>query len=242
MGAAEGKNKEGRKLIKAYQKKHRSLTESKDSRHMRRLFNLYGGKKGYLDEREAKLFIKDVLFVCEMTDIPDLDRTVNAVFKELDSTNTNRVNYSELLKPSWGKVQDLLNTVYGKVNKNNLFPSSSESSMNVSASAPAEENRRKNSDSSLSNSEFEKNCPPSFECPITNEIMSDPVILVASGKTYERKDIEVWLTLHNTDPLTNEVLASKELLPVLALKNAIEEWKESVTNRQKEKREKKQKK
>lgn len=45
-----------------------------------------------------------------------------------------------------------------------------------------------------------------LECPITKEIMDDPVILVATGQTYERKAIEEWLMKHNTDPLTREEL------------------------------------
>jgi len=244
MGASEVKNKEGRKLIKMYQKKHRTLTQSKDDRHMLRLFNLYGGKKGFLDEREAKIFIRDVLFVCELTkEVPDLRATIDAIFTELDSTNSNRVLYQELLKPSWGKVQDLLHTVYGKMNKlQQINASGTESSGHLKDEPnhtlslfPISHPVKVDSDSNLSESELEECCPPSFICPISTEIMNDPVILVETGTTYDRKYIEQWLQNNNTDPSTGLQLTSKEVLHVLALKNAIEEWKEDMKKKKEKK-------
>jgi len=240
-GASELKNKEGRKLIKAYQKRHRTLTQSKDDRHMRRLFNLYGGKKGHLDEREAKIFIRDVLFVCELTkEIPDLQATIDAIFHELDPTTSNKVHYQELLKPSWGKVQDLLHTVYGKMNNlnginssgNSLQSSPTSSRINLpgyntptisTTSTPSLRPTKLDDSTDISEPEFEECCPPSFICPISTEIMSDPVMLVDTKTTYDRKSIEQWLLQHNTDPSTGLDLHSKEIIPLLVLKNAIEE-------------------
>ena len=43
-------------------------------------------------------------------------------------------------------------------------------------------------------------------CPITQEVMNDPVIC-ADGHSYERAAIEEWFrTKHKTSPLTNERL------------------------------------
>jgi U-box domain len=42
-----------------------------------------------------------------------------------------------------------------------------------------------------------KPIPKSFICPITQEIMLDPVIVTSSGKTYERNAIEQWLKNNN---------------------------------------------
>eukprot|EP01123_Difflugia_compressa_P010127 TRINITY_DN3615_c0_g1_i1.p1 TRINITY_DN3615_c0_g1~~TRINITY_DN3615_c0_g1_i1.p1 ORF type:complete len:255 (-),score=30.37 TRINITY_DN3615_c0_g1_i1:51-752(-) len=69
----------------------------------------------------------------------------------------------------------------------------------------------------------------SFTCPITHEIMTDPVLLIESGVTYERSAIEQWLKNHNTDPLTNITLTSKQIVPVISLRNAINEW--SILNK-----------
>jgi serine/threonine protein kinase len=48
--------------------------------------------------------------------------------------------------------------------------------------------------------------PDGFICPITQDIMKDPVMLVGDGHSYERKAILEWLQRTNRSPLTNEVL------------------------------------
>lgn len=68
-----------------------------------------------------------------------------------------------------------------------------------------------------------KNMQLSLECPITHEVMSDPVILITTGQTYERKAIEVWLSTHDTDPVTGEKLMSKTVVPNLALRTLCQE-------------------
>lgn len=62
-------------------------------------------------------------------------------------------------------------------------------------------------------------------CPITHEIMSDPVI-AADGHTYEREGIERWFETHETSPVTREALESRRLLPNRAMKSMIEQWRE----------------
>mmetsp|Transcript_26567 Transcript_26567/g.36537 ORF Transcript_26567/g.36537 Transcript_26567/m.36537 type:complete len:282 (+) Transcript_26567:330-1175(+) len=65
--------------------------------------------------------------------------------------------------------------------------------------------------------------PKHLICPLTQEIMVDPVI-TANGQTYERAYIEKWFKRHATDPLTNTVVTNA-LIPNRALKDAIEEFK-----------------
>jgi hypothetical protein len=59
-----------------------------------------------------------------------------------------------------------------------------------------------------------------FFCPISLEIMKDPVI-TADGSTFERARIEEWFRDHNTNPLTNEIVPAKTLIPNKTLKAAI---------------------
>ena len=85
---------------------------------------------------------------------------------------------------------------------------------------------------SLPSSNDSDDGPHSFQCPITLELMSDPVILVGDGISYEREAIEQWLQSKDTQtsPATAVMLASGEsrrLIPNVSLRNAIEEWKES---------------
>ncbi|KAK7374312.1 hypothetical protein VNO80_07740 [Phaseolus coccineus] len=66
--------------------------------------------------------------------------------------------------------------------------------------------------------------PHEFLCPITLEIMTDPVI-IASGQTYERESIDKWFrTNHNTCPKTRQPLQHMSLAPNCALRSLIEEW------------------
>ena len=67
--------------------------------------------------------------------------------------------------------------------------------------------------------------PPEITCPITQEVMRDPVATV-DGQTYERSAIEHWLRDHNTSPLTGEVLAMKMLIPNHTVRGLSRKWLE----------------
>nr|XP_058954855.1 WD repeat, SAM and U-box domain-containing protein 1-like isoform X1 [Pocillopora verrucosa] len=61
--------------------------------------------------------------------------------------------------------------------------------------------------------ELEEDIPDEFLCPITREIMTDPVI-AADGYTYERASIDEWLTSGRlTSPMTNAPLKNSSLTP-----------------------------
>lgn len=66
--------------------------------------------------------------------------------------------------------------------------------------------------------------PPYFKCPISLDLMTDPVSL-CTGITYERVYIERWLAEgSNVCPATKQVLQSKELIPNHTLRRLIHEW------------------
>jgi len=62
--------------------------------------------------------------------------------------------------------------------------------------------------------------PNDFLCPITRELMRDPVILMDDGFSYERAAIEDWLKLKSTSPKTNKPTNGK-LAPNRSLKALI---------------------
>ena len=62
--------------------------------------------------------------------------------------------------------------------------------------------------------------PHEFFDPISLEIMVDPVTN-SLGRTYERVPLAKWLTSHDTDPLSNSTLPSKQLLANDALRELI---------------------
>lgn len=67
--------------------------------------------------------------------------------------------------------------------------------------------------------------PKQYRCPISFELMEDPV-MTALGQTYDRKNIENWLKTHDTDPLSNDVLPNKILTTNYFAKKAISSWQE----------------
>ncbi|KAJ7961626.1 RING-type E3 ubiquitin transferase [Quillaja saponaria] len=68
-------------------------------------------------------------------------------------------------------------------------------------------------------------CPEEFRCPLSKELMTDPVIL-SSGQTYDRPYIQEWLEAGNrTCPLTQKVLSSQAILtPNHILREMIAQW------------------
>ncbi|XP_057854018.1 U-box domain-containing protein 4 [Cryptomeria japonica] len=69
--------------------------------------------------------------------------------------------------------------------------------------------------------------PADFRCPLSLELMSDPVI-VASGQTYERAYIQQWLDQGMTTcPKTRQTLSHTNLIPNYTVKALIANWCES---------------
>lgn len=63
-----------------------------------------------------------------------------------------------------------------------------------------------------------------FRCPISLELMRDPVT-VATGQTYDRASIESWVATGNTTcPVTRSPLADFTLIPNHTLRRLIQEW------------------
>lgn len=69
--------------------------------------------------------------------------------------------------------------------------------------------------------------PDDFRCPISLDLMKDPVI-VSTGQTYERVCIERWLEAgHDTCPKTQQKLPNKSLTPNYVLRSLIAQWCEA---------------
>eukprot|EP00727_Mastigamoeba_balamuthi_P010423 m51a1_g6002 putative wd sam and u-box domain-containing protein 1 isoform x2 (750) ;mRNA; r:22387-25819 len=73
-----------------------------------------------------------------------------------------------------------------------------------------------------------KRAPPNeYVCPITMEMMGDPVV-APDGFTYEREAITHWL-VHGkkTSPMTGQAMPPGPLVPTIALRSAIKAFKEA---------------
>ena len=73
-----------------------------------------------------------------------------------------------------------------------------------------------------------KSPPKYLLCPISHEILEDPVS-TSDGHTYERRSIETWLSNHNTSPITGLILPDKLLRPNFAIKVALQTYKEILS-------------
>eukprot|EP00727_Mastigamoeba_balamuthi_P001092 m51a1_g10980 putative leucine rich repeat protein (482) ;mRNA; r:292589-295662 len=67
--------------------------------------------------------------------------------------------------------------------------------------------------------------PASFMCPITLQLMDDPVV-APDGNTYEAAAIQKWLDCHTTSPLTGMPMAKEPLVHCRTLRNDIQAFRE----------------
>ena len=69
--------------------------------------------------------------------------------------------------------------------------------------------------------------PDEYLCPITCEVMEDPVI-AEDGQTYEREAIATWVASAGTSPITRQWMANI-FFPNRTVKGMIAKWREEVT-------------
>lgn len=73
-------------------------------------------------------------------------------------------------------------------------------------------------------SNLEISIPRHFRCPISLDLMKDPVTL-STGITYDRHSIETWIEAGNqTCPITKQVLTTLEPTPNHTLRKMIQDW------------------
>jgi hypothetical protein len=68
-------------------------------------------------------------------------------------------------------------------------------------------------------------------CPISLELMTDPVMVITSGQTYERANIEKLLNTNDVnsvarDPKTNIEFSKSDLKVNYNIKDAIDDWRD----------------
>jgi hypothetical protein len=73
-------------------------------------------------------------------------------------------------------------------------------------------------------SSFSFSVPKEFSCPISLDLMRDPVV-VSTGQTYDRTSIIQWIEEgHSTCPNSGQALAGNRLVPNRALRSLISQW------------------
>ncbi|GLJ25664.1 hypothetical protein SUGI_0491580 [Cryptomeria japonica] len=86
------------------------------------------------------------------------------------------------------------------------------------------ENQRNEMATAAGRRELEITIPPFFTCPISLDLMKDPVS-TCTGVTYDRASIEKWIDDGNaTCPATLQPLVTRELIPNHTLRRLIQAW------------------
>ncbi|PIN06935.1 Ubiquitin--protein ligase [Handroanthus impetiginosus] len=76
----------------------------------------------------------------------------------------------------------------------------------------------------VGNSDTELRIPTHYRCPISLDLMKDPVSL-STGITYDRDSIEKWIESGNvTCPVTNQILRNFDQIPKHAIRKMIQDW------------------
>eukprot|EP00802_Teleaulax_amphioxeia_P020772 Tamp_21072.p1 GENE.Tamp_21072~~Tamp_21072.p1 ORF type:complete len:329 (+),score=62.23 Tamp_21072:44-988(+) len=129
-------------------------------------------------------------------------------------------------KRAAGRSEQPLPTVYkrspeDKARDEAVLKSSEKHCMGLSGQVLLDEVKKKSNDLE----ELDAVLEASFRCPISMEIMTDPVF-AADGHTYEKVEMERWLQTHETSPLTNEKLPHKHLAPNHNLRGQIQQFQD----------------
>lgn len=71
---------------------------------------------------------------------------------------------------------------------------------------------------------YTRNVPVEYLCPLSLELMTDPVLVTTTGLSYERQHIEHYLHRFKVDPMDNKKTNSSDLAKNKTLKVLIQKW------------------
>ncbi|CAM8967371.1 unnamed protein product [Rhodiola kirilowii] len=196
--------KEQAELVLSQFKRAKGKVDTPDNELYDDIFSVYNTIS---DAATDAAVIKRVAEKLQLLGIADLTKESLALHEMvIDSdgdTGANIEKMSNLLK----KIKDFVQTENHKVDGLSKDNGSGPGAVNVN----------------IKSSEI----PDDFRCPISLELMKDPVI-VSTGQTYEHSCIEKWLEAgHSTCPKTQQPLANTTLTPNYVLRSLIAQWCEA---------------
>jgi hypothetical protein len=69
--------------------------------------------------------------------------------------------------------------------------------------------------------EYDEKPPKNLCCPISSELMKNPVIVIESEQIYDEESIETWFANHDTDPLTDKKITDKQFKTSFTIKKQV---------------------
>ncbi|KAK4492046.1 hypothetical protein RD792_002836 [Penstemon davidsonii] len=164
------------------------------------------------DDAEGPDVLRRLVDKLQLNGIADLTQESLALHEMVTATGGDPEESIEKMSMLLKKIKDFVQTVNPNID-------STTTEKPVPASSSGKESTEGN----------QKNLviPDDFRCPISLELMRDPVI-VSTGQTYERSCIEKWLEAgHVTCPKTQQSLSSTALTPNYVLRSLIAQWCEA---------------
>ncbi|KAM3374048.1 U-box domain-containing protein 13 isoform X1 [Capsicum galapagoense] len=167
------------------------------------LLSLYSNNNAAIDQAVLRQLVQKL----QLTRIYDLQQESCALHEMVTATGEDPEERIEKMSVILRKIKDFVLTETPEIDSSLRDMSSTcsgQASINTTHKAPV--------------------IPDDFRCPISLELMKDPVI-VSSGQTYERSSIEKWLEAgHSTCPKTQQVLTSNAITPNYVLRSLIAQW------------------
>jgi hypothetical protein len=195
--------------------------------HIKKLFDLSCGIKALLGQ--------PLLFESEAVKLQKLMDQLMTIYKQSPKTQPKiPVTPSETLKLELSKAEQEAYNIWQLGNQRIESIVSNKSNIDIgdlrNARRQAEKQPEKTQEKSEKQTEKTQEkqsdkvtIPEEFFCPITNEIMTDPVI-TPQGTSFEKSAIVDWLSRNSTCPMTREPLQANQLIPNRSLKDLIEKW------------------
>ncbi|XP_009777581.1 U-box domain-containing protein 13-like [Nicotiana sylvestris] len=199
--------KEQVELVLSQFRRAKGRIETPDVELHEDLFSLYSKCNDAVVDHAVLRRLVDKLQLTELDDLKQESLALHEMVTATDGDPEERIEkMSMLLK----KIKDFVLT-----ENPNIDSSAREKSSTSCGQASADESQKA------------PVIPDDFRCPISLELMRDPVI-VSTGQTYERSCIEKWLEDgHSTCPKTQQALTSKALTPNYVLRSLIAQWCEA---------------
>lgn len=183
--------------------------------------------KGRVDSPDVKLYEELLALYNQSSDVTSEPAVLRRLVEKLElmkiaDLKQESMALHEMVCASGGdpgesieKISMLLKKIKDFVQTENLDMDLPTSEKNVFPSSSRQ--------SSVDNNQNTQVIPDDFRCPISLELMKDPVI-VSTGQTFERSCIAKWLEAgHRTCPKTQQTLSST-LTPNYVLRSLIAQW------------------
>ncbi|KAL3620630.1 U-box domain-containing protein 13 [Castilleja foliolosa] len=204
--------KEQVELVLAQFRRAKGRVDAPDAELYEDLLCLYNKNTDAAEDADALRRLVDKL---QLGGITDLTRESLALHEMVAETGGDPEENIEKMSMLLKKVKDYVQTVNPNIESTAVEKSSPTSSSQKTTLTEGNQNSGN------------LVIPDDFRCPISLELMKDPVI-VSTGQTYERSCIEKWLKAgHTTCPKTQQALTSTSLTPNYVLRSLIAQWCEA---------------